>query len=57
MLWAEVVHSEFHEPALGECLQREVSKLVFPQPPTGTARYVEHTFRFDFQTKEEQKRE
>ena len=49
VLRAEVVRSDFPEATLGECLRDEVAKLVFPPPPSGAARYVEHTFRFDFQ--------
>jgi hypothetical protein len=45
----EVVRSEFPESTLGYCLQQEVAQLAFPPPPSGTSRYVEHTFRFDFQ--------
>ena len=52
VLRAEVVRSDFPEATLGECLRDEVAKLVFPPPPSGTTRYVEHTFRFDFQPEE-----
>ena len=48
----EVVRSDFLEPSLGECLVAEVRAKPFPPPPSGTTRYVEHTFRFDFQPEE-----
>ena len=49
VLRPEVVRSELPQATLGGCLRDEVAKLVFPPPPSGTTRYVEHTFRFDFQ--------
>jgi hypothetical protein len=49
VLRAEVVRSDFPEATLGECLRDEAAKLTFPPPPSRAARYVEHTFRFDFQ--------
>ena len=48
----EVVRSDFPQATLGGGLRDEVAKLVFPPPPSGTTRYVEHTFRFDFQPQE-----
>ena len=45
----EVVRSDFPQATLGECLLDEVARLTFPPPPSGAARYVEHTFSFDFQ--------
>ena len=45
----EVVRSDFPQATLGECLRDEVARMTFPPPPSGAARYVEHTFRFDFQ--------
>ena len=52
VLRPEVVRSELPQATLGGCLRDEVAKLVFPPPPSGAARYVEHTFRFDFQPQE-----
>ena len=52
VLRPEVVRSELPQATLGGCLRDEVAKLVFPPPPSGTTRYVEHTFRFDFQPEE-----
>ena len=49
VLRPEIVRSEFPEATLGDCLEREVGQLTFPPPPSGAVRYVEHTFRFDFQ--------
>ena len=48
----EVVRSDFPQATLGECLRDEVARMTFPPPPSGTTRYVEHTFRFDFQPQE-----
>ena len=45
----EGVRSDFPQATLGECLRDEVARMNFPPPPSGTARYVEHTFHFDFQ--------
>ena len=52
VLRPEVVRSELPQATLGECLRDEVARMTFPPPPSGTARYVEHTFRFDFQPQE-----
>ena len=49
VLRPEVVRSDFPQATLGECLRDEVARMTFPPPPSGAARYVEHTFRFDFQ--------
>ena len=52
VLRPEVVRSDFPQATLGGCLRDEVAKLVFPPPPSRATRYVEHTFRFDFQPEE-----
>ena len=52
VLRPEVVRSELPQATLGECLRDEVARMTFPPPPSGATRYVEHTFRFDFQTQE-----
>ena len=52
VLRPEVVRSEFPQARLDECLLDEMRKIEFPPPPAGAARYVEHTFRFDFQPEE-----
>jgi len=52
VLRPEVVRSELPQATLGECLRDEVARMTFPPPPSGAARYVEHTFRFDFQPQE-----
>ena len=57
VLRPQIVRSEFTGTTLGDCLREEVAKLTFPPPPFGTARYVEHTFRFDFQPEEEPEQE
>ena len=49
VLRPEVVRSDFPQATLGECLRDEVARMNFPSPPSGAARYVEHTFHFDFQ--------
>ena len=43
---AGVVRDEFSNKEFQKCLRTNISRIVFPNPPSRNSVYVEHTFLF-----------
>ena len=43
---AGVVRDEFSNSEFKDCLETNISRIVFPNPPSRNSVYVEHTFLF-----------
>ena len=43
---AGVVRDEFSNAEFKDCLETNISRIVFPNPPSRNSVYVEHTFLF-----------
>ena len=43
---AGVVRDEFSNAEFQDCLETNISRIVFPNPPSRNSVYVEHTFLF-----------
>jgi len=51
VLSPEVVRSNFTDAEFHACIIKKIEKWRFPEPPFGSNKYVEHTFRFQDEMK------
>ena len=50
---AGVIRSDFRNQPFEQCLTSTVRSILFPGPPSGMIKYVEHTFRFKEESRQD----